>query len=262
MTNGMLSAGGKYAIIVLLAVLTIAGSGCRRDEVAGEMEAFLDQYGELPAEVKQDSLRAVGSRSGRNAVFAHYELGNMFYNAATESAQTSGWNDDLALGLLDSAQFRFEQAVALDSTFVPALVNLGSLWDDKADQVGSGQNARQLREERLVEARRLYEKALEVDPTDEKAGCNLASLWLKKRQHNLAMDQLRKVLEFHPDSPLAHYNLAIMFAEEKMYREAIVEWEKASAADPEGDIGERSRENIKIVQDLITAKVPENLGGE
>jgi hypothetical protein len=50
-----------------------------------------------------------------------------------------------------------------------------------------------------------------------------------------------------------------MFAEEKIYREAIREWEAAVAADPEGDIGARSRENIKIVNDLLNAPVPEQL---
>ena len=59
-----------------------------------------------------------------------------------------------------------------------------------------------------------------------------------------------------PKSALAHYNLAIMFAEAKIYREAIAEWELASKYDPDGDIGDRSRENIKIVKDLMNAPAP------
>ena len=47
-----------------------------------------------------------------------------------------------------------------------------------------------------------------------------------------------------------------MFAEAKIYREAIREWELAAKYDPDGDIGERSRDNIKIVQDLANAKPP------
>jgi hypothetical protein len=70
------------------------------------------------------------------------------------------------------------------------------------------------------------------------------------------MAEFQKVLEYHPQSALAHYNMAIMFAESKIYREALVEWELASKYDPDGDIGERSRENIKIVKDLMNAPTP------
>jgi tetratricopeptide (TPR) repeat protein len=249
-------------IIGLLSLALMSVSGCREGDRDSALEAFLDHYRALPADVFEDSLRAVAARNEPRAVFAHYELGNHFYEIATQKANEAGWANDEAWTLLDSAQVHFERAVVLDSTLVPALVNLGSLWDDKADQVGTGLDERKVREERLQKARDYYEKALAIDPTDEKAGCNLASLWLKKRQPGLAMDQLRSVLEVHPDSPLAHYNLAIMFAEEKIYREAIAEWGAAVKADPEGDIGMRSRENIKIVQELMTAKVPENLGAD
>jgi hypothetical protein len=65
------------------------------------------------------------------------------------------------------------------------------------------------------------------------------------------------VLEHDPASALAPYNLAIMFAESKMYREALREWELAVKHEPESDIGQRSRENIKIVQDLMNAPDPD-----
>ena len=47
-----------------------------------------------------------------------------------------------------------------------------------------------------------------------------------------------------------------MFAEAKIYREAINEWELAVKNDPDGDIGERSRDNIQIVKDLMNTEVP------
>ena len=73
------------------------------------------------------------------------------------------------------------------------------------------------------------------------------------------MDEFQKTLEYNPGSALAHYNMAIVFAESKIYREAIVEWEKAVDSDKDGDIGARSRENIKIVKELMNAPVPDNV---
>ena len=68
------------------------------------------------------------------------------------------------------------------------------------------------------------------------------------------------MLEHDPESALAHYNLAIMFAEQKIYREALREWELAAKYDPDGDIGERSRANIQIVKDLMNAPDPPAVG--
>ena len=147
------------------------------------------------------------------------------------------------------------KSIARDSTFIEALVNLGSVWDDRSEQMGS----RADRDVRIANARKYYEMALAVDPADEKARCNLGSLYLRQRQTKEALREFETALEYNPKSSLAHYNLAIMFAEAKIYREAIREWEQAVKYDPDGDIGQRSRENIKIVEDLMNAPPPEHL---
>jgi hypothetical protein len=50
--------------------------------------------------------------------------------------------------------------------------------------------------------------------------------------------------------------VAILFATQKIYREAIREFELAVKYDPNGDIGERSRDNIKIIRDLMESEKP------
>jgi tetratricopeptide (TPR) repeat protein len=146
---------------------------------------------------------------------------------------------------------------------VQAYVNLGSVWDDLADQSSMANFAeRRLREERLNNAEKMYRRALTFAPDDEKALCNLGALFMKRQKTSEAVTYFQKALAVNPKSALAHYNLAIAFAEAKIYREAIREWEAAAAADPKGDIGERSRANIEIVKDLLEKKVPEKVEGK
>ncbi len=246
--------------VILLAVAMLVG--CQQEEPQSGLDRFIAQQRALPPAEYESSLRSLAQGDAPESVWAHYELGNYFYTAAGESASAHGWKEGPAPVLLDSAMIHFEQAVMVDSTFVEAYVNLGSLWDDLADQTGMQSAERRLREERLANAEKMYKKALAIAPTDEKALCNLGSLYMKNRKVGEAVAQFSRALEENPHSALAHYNLAIAFAEEKIYREAILEWEAAVAADPDGDIGGRSRENIKIVQGLINASKPGEVGGK
>jgi tetratricopeptide (TPR) repeat protein len=227
-------------------------SGCRESLPVTALNKFISRTAPLEGQALSDTLYALSGVGSPYRAFAHYLLGNHFYEAAGDSARRSGWGEPAVVALLDSAELHFNAAVAADSTFLEPMVNLGSLWDDRAEQMGS----REERDERLANAKKYYDMALKVDPTDEKARCNLGSLYLRQRKVNEAMAEFQTVLAQNSHSSLAHYNLAIMFAEEKIYREAIAEWELASKHDPEGDIGDRSRDNIKIVKDLMSAPDP------
>ena len=238
--------------IILLAVVgtTVLLGACNRDLPPSELDLFIDRIENLTTEAAFDTLYALAAGPPAQSTFAKYELGNIYYSQAADSARTRGWNDDHARAFLDSAQIWFEAAVAADSTFVEAYVNLGALWDDRADMMA----ARQERQQRIVTAQAMYEKALAIKPNDEKARCNLGSLYKRQNNFEKAMQQYLMVLENDPKSSLAHYNLAILFATQKIYREAIREFELAVKFDPDGDIGERSHANIKIIRDLMEAE--------
>jgi len=242
----------KIPLLSACLVLVLLLVGCRDEIPLSDLDRFLARCDDMPEDVVRDSLHVLAQGDSRIAVFANYELGNIFYRDAGDSSASLGWDNEMVHDLLDSTEYYFNRVVELDSLFIEALVNLGSLWDDRADQVAD-QREKNIR---LTKARELYLKALEIDPTDEKAGCNLGSLHLRQRHTIEALMQFNKVLELHPKSSLAHYNLAIMFAESKIYREAIREWELAVKYDPKGDIGARSRENVKIVKELLNTKPP------
>ena len=248
--------------LLLMSLLALLLGGCREDVPQTELDRFVAEHRELPPAAYEDSLRSIIARGTSQTVFAHYELGNLFYQAAGETIQVRGWQDGAAPALLDTAIMHFESAVTLDTTFVQAYVNLGSVWDDLADQTSMANlEERRLREERLSNAEKMYNRALTFAPYDEKALCNLGALNMKRQKTSEAVAYFQRALAVNPHSALAHYNLAIAFAEAKIYREAIREWEAAIDADPDGDIGERSRANIEIVKDLLEQKVPDKVGG-
>ncbi len=241
-----------WVTMPLLLVLLTALAACGSKEPETELDRFIARTSLWEGEALDDTLRSIAAREPLQAHYANYLIGNRFYQAAGDSAMIAGWGDPFVVSRLDSAETYFTLAVAQDSTFIEPVVNLGALWDDRSEQ----QTGRQIRDERIAKAQAFYRRALELDPADEKARCNLGSLHLRERRPQEALAEFQAALAHNPDSALAHYNIAIMFAEAKIYREAINEWEMAVKKDPDGDIGERSRENITIVRDLINAKPP------
>jgi len=245
---------GRKSVLILWVMLISAAmlSGCKDEANQSALDRFIARTHSLEGQALTDSLRSLARGGAPYNAFASYLLGNRFYETAGDSAHNVGWGDEGVNALLDSAEVHFNRAVAMDSTFIEPLVNLGSLWDDRAEQMGS----RQERDARLATAKKFYEMALSIDPNDEKARCNLGSLYLRQRRVQAALNEFKKVLAHDDHSALAHYNMAIMFAEEKIYREALAEWELAAKYDPDGDIGDRSRDNVKIVTDLMNAPSP------
>lgn len=248
---------GLRAHRVITALLLTAAAatlmvGCNDDDLSPVEEA-LAEYRDLPPAEREAALRELAADPELEAI-AHYGLGNHFGElAATEDAEPGPESVTGLNALLDSAVVHYRAAIAVDSTMVEAWVNMGLVFDDLSD--GRTPQAR----EALGHAREAYAKAIELSPGDEKARCNLGALFFRRHQYPEAMEQFRAVLDTNPESALAHYNLAIMFAESRMYREARVEWELAAKYDPDGDIGDRSRDNIKVVDDLMNSEIPPEL---
>lgn len=237
--------GGSWLLLagILLAVL----GGCRDTGPQTELDRFVDRTGDLAGEVLTDTLWTAIQEGPPNSVYASFLLGNHYYQAAGDSAGRVGWQDTGVGALLDSAEIHFSRAIVQDSTFIEAIVNLGSVWDDRTERAPD----RDARIEAQTTAEKYYLMALDQDPADQKARCNLGGLYLRQRMTDRALREFQTALEYTPESALAHYNLAIMFAEAKIYREALREWELAVKYDPDGDIGDRSRDNVRIVTELM-----------
>ena len=243
---------GFVSALLLMAVVALLLAGCREEEAATDLDRFVDRTEDLSDAALTDTLWTAINEGPPNSVYASFLLGNHYYGAAGDSAAAVGWQDPGVGALLDSSEVHFTRAATQDSTFIEAIVNLGSVWDDRSERIRD----RTARQEAMQEAERWYRQALDRDPTDQKARCNLGGLYLRQRLNDRALEQFQIALEHDPESALAHYNMAIMFAESKIYREAIREWELAAKYDPDGDIGERSRDNVRIVTELMNAPPP------
>ena len=230
-------------------------AGSIRDD---RVKRLARDYQELPAAQKEAALRAVLASGEGGRALAEYGLGNVFYASAGDSAEAGKSAEPATIALLDSARVHFESAVAVDSTLVEAYVNLGSVDDDLSTHTTARDRIRTQLDQQSAE--KAYQRAIALRPSDEKARCNLGALYVRLHRDTSALEQFKTVLAQNDKSALAHYNLAIMFADTKMYREALREWQSAADDDPHGDIGKRSQQNVKIFEQMMATPVPKDLG--
>jgi len=95
----------------------------------------------------------------------------------------------------DAAVKAYEQAIAADSAFIDAYVNLGALLHDL---------------ERHAEAERVYRRALRVRGADGMLYYNLGVLLEDMDRKAEALEAYRSALQRSPNMPDCHYNLALL----------------------------------------------------
>jgi len=77
-----------------------------------------------------------------------------------------------------------------------------------------------------------FQMAIKLDPRDPKAYNNLGLVYVKKHQFGTALTEFQRAISVHGNAD-AHYNLANVYRELKLYDEAIKEYLKAIKIDPE-----------------------------
>ncbi len=127
------------AVVILAAVLL---GGCRHEAKMTALQQFVDRTSSLPSPALEDTLRSFLAGGPPNSTYAAFLMGNHFYDQASDSASASGWDTPAAKAALDSAEAYFTRAVAEDSTFIEPMVNLGSVWDDRAQMRGTPRGPR------------------------------------------------------------------------------------------------------------------------
>src|SRR5260370_34092029 len=78
----------------------------------------------------------------------------------------------------------------------------------------------------LEEALTAMKRALELDPLS--IPCNLGVGWClyHLRQYDQAIEQYRRTLEIAPQLPMAHYELGLVYQNQKLYPAALAEFKK------------------------------------
>ena len=141
----------------------------------------------------------------------------------------AGAYDDL--GMRDSAQYFFEQALSIDSNRINSWIGLGAIHRANGH---------------YRDAESCYLQALVIDPSNADLQTSIGVLYLYTEREESALSHLRRAIELDPRYPTAHANLAIALAQVGEYEESEQEFETAIS------LGYNRSEELREMLDAIT----------
>ncbi|MBN1504433.1 MAG: tetratricopeptide repeat protein [Candidatus Eisenbacteria bacterium] len=178
----------------------------------------------VPPTVKQkvDELSAKVAGDSLNYRL-HYELANALHDAE----------------LRDEAIAEYDKALAIEPSFVEALVNKGAVLNELG---------------RISEAISSFQKVLAVRPRDTRALCNLGNSFYALKDYDKAMKQYKLAVEADSTFAEGYYYIGIAFADAGMYREAVREWEKILAVAPGTEAARNAQDNINALKTFMAGQ--------
>jgi superkiller protein 3 len=203
----------------VLALSGCAAAGGRGGGVSTVPDDVSGRIAKLSPDDQLLYLRGL-EQGGRRDAVVYFHMGNSFYT----------------LEQLDSAIVYYGRSIGADSSFAKAWVNMGLAYD------AQGQ---------IDASRRAFEEALAVNPKDVLALCHLGFSHFTRGHADVAMGYYLEALSIDPGSAQAHYNLGLAFADAKLFGEALTEWRKVVALDPDGELGKAAAENVGLIQTYL-----------
>jgi tetratricopeptide (TPR) repeat protein len=176
------------------------------------------QEEKTPAEIEKEARTALEKNQSDPELY--YRLGNALYDQ----------------GRREEAIENYQKAIELRPDYVKAIVNLGVVLNENSQS---------------EEALRHFEKAEELAPNDVTVLCNKGQALYALQRHSDAIDLYLRSMELEPKNQLPYYLLGVAFADAGIYREAIREWEKVVAIDPETEAGRSAAESIDVLRKLV-----------
>ncbi|HKW12864.1 MAG TPA: tetratricopeptide repeat protein [Candidatus Krumholzibacteria bacterium] len=224
-----------FAGVVFIA-LCVAAASCKKEAAekaaappaAKTATPLGERLNAMAPAAQIDTMRALVKADTNNAQM-RFLAGNAYYSFAS-GLDASATN---RTAYFDSALAHYKGAVRADSTMSKAWVNMGLAYSDWGKR---------------LEARQALEKAIAVNPKDVLAYCHLGYLDHMSGNLSDAMLMYKQALAIDPNSSQAHYNMGLAFAEQKIFGEAVREWQIVIKNDPNSDLGKTAAENVKIIQ--------------
>jgi len=241
--------------------------GPRAEEARGLAEELLEL---TPDNVDALVAAAKGRAAGGDAAGALTAL-QQAQTRAPGRADLHKLQGDIALKVGDKAGAfaAYRSALELDRGYVQVWLDLGRLHEEK---------------EELNEARKAYERALDVLPTFHEAALALADLlrrsghvraaivrlaeMLEQDPYDLlallllgrallddkrdaqALEAFQRALKFDPEQVEALFQLGVALARLHRYGEAVQAWEKVTRTDPGGPFAQAARAHARTALDL------------
>ncbi len=204
------------AALVICAVTGAAAADKQTPADKDPLRAALE--GKSPAE----KIELLGQKidAGDASKEAFFFLGNAKYES----------------GDLAGAVAAFKKAVAIDSTFFKAVVNLGLMYDEQQN---------------FAKAIETFEQATRLEPKNPDSWSHLGNAYYSQNNHAKATELYRKALALDPNSPQALYSMAVAFADAGIFREAVKYWERVAHVDAGGELGKNAAENIDLVKKYL-----------
>ncbi len=131
------------------------------------------------------------------------------------------WGDRMTeLGDTEGAIVAYRMAIQRDP-------NLSSVHVALADALNNSRSATE-----RAQAESEYQKALAIDPQDERAECKLGDIEFQRSNHEGATHHYRRALQLRPDDPDANEGLGMVLFSSRSYAEARVYLARAVQLDP------------------------------
>jgi tetratricopeptide (TPR) repeat protein len=157
---------------------------------------------------------------GKSSKDIYFHLGNAKYEA----------------GDAQGAAAAFEKAVAIDSTFFKAEMNLAAMYDEQ---------------QMFPKAIEAYEAASRLEPKNADVWSSLGDTYHTQKDYAKAQDLYKKALQLDPNNQHALYSMAVAFADAGIFREAVKYWKRVVAIDPKSEHGKNASENIDLVSKYL-----------
>ncbi len=155
-------------------------------------------------------------RADTTSVQKRFELGNAYYDS----------------GRLLEAEASFMHVLERDSTFWKSWVNLGTVRED-LNNAASAQVA--------------FETAIRLQPRETFPRVKYANSLYASNHIYDAIEQYRKALSLDPKCLEALFMLGNAFAEQEMYREAVIQWKRVQAAGAGSDEARMAGDNLETI---------------
>jgi len=100
-------------------------------------------------------------------------------------------------------------------------------------------------QKKYEDAKKEYQKALEIDPKLAKAHNNLGNVYFKQNLFEEAEWKYKKALELAPDYCDAHFNLGLLFNRQEKWNDAIWKFHEVLQLSPKDELAKKYIEAIK-----------------
>ena len=211
----------RWVVALVLAVsVGVAGAASKKEAASKpEEDPLRAQLDKKTPQERVEYLQGLVD-AGQTTKEVWFHLGNAQYEA----------------GQAARAADAFQQAVAIDSTYFKAVINLGLMFDDQ---------------QLYPKAIEVFEQAGRLQPGNPDVWSHMGNTYYAQKDFPKAMELYKRALQLDPKATHALYSIGVAFADAGMFREAVKYWDQVATLDPQGELGKNAKDNLDLVRKYL-----------